>query len=66
MAIDNAVSTAAYAAHAAINRTLGISPRALVFHRDMILNIPLIANLQLLQQHRQTIIDRNLLRSNNQ
>jgi transposase InsO family protein len=62
--IDTALSTAAYSARAAIHSTLKISPGALVFHRDMILDIPIIADLHLLQQQRQALIDKNLLRAN--
>jgi hypothetical protein len=62
--IDTALNTAAYSARAAIHTTMKISPGALVFHRDMILDIPIIADLQLLQQQRQALIDRNLMRAN--
>jgi hypothetical protein len=62
--IDTALSTAAYSARAAIHSTLKISPGALIFHRDMILDIPIIADLHLLQQQRQALIDKNLLRAN--
>ena len=65
MLIDTALSTAAFSARAAIHSTLKISPPgALVFHRDMVLDIPIIADLQLLQQQRQALIDRNLMRAN--
>ena len=64
MLIDTALSTAAYSARAAIHSTLKISPGALVFHRDMVLDIPIIADLHLLQQQRQALIDRNLMRAN--
>ncbi len=43
---------------------LGISPGAFVFQRDMFLNIPLIANLQTIQDKRQVLIDENLRRQN--
>ena len=48
--IDTCFSAAAYASKTAIHCTLNISPGALVFHRDMILNIPLITDLQLLHK----------------
>ena len=47
-----------------IHRTLRCSPGALVFHRDMLLNVPLMANLLALQQRRQQMIDYNLQRAN--
>ena len=62
--IDTAPSTAACSARAAIHSTMKISPGALIFHRDMILDIPIIADLQLLQQQRQALIDKNLMRAN--
>ena len=62
--IDTALATAGYSARAAMHHTLKISPGALVFHRDMLLDIPVISDLQLLQQRRQTLIDKNLLTAN--
>ena len=40
------------------------SPGSMAFHRDMILNIPLIVDFELLRQRRQTLIDKNLIRAN--
>jgi hypothetical protein len=62
--IDTALSTAACLARASIHSALKISPGALVFHRDMTLDVPVIADLHLLQQQRQALIDKNLLRAN--
>ena len=53
-------AAAAYASKTAIHHTLNISPGALDFHRDMILNIPLITDLQLLHKRGQTLIDEQL------
>ena len=53
-----------YAAREAIHSILRISPGAWVFQRDMILNIPLITDLQLIHQRRQVIIDERLRRVN--
>ena len=36
----------------------------MAFHRDMILNIPLIVDFELLRQRRQALIDKSLLRAN--
>ena len=41
-----------------------MSPGALVFQRDMILNIPLITDLLQLYERRQIIIDERLRRAN--
>jgi hypothetical protein len=64
MIINAALNAAACSARAAIHSTMKISPGALVSHRDMILDIPVIADLQLLQQQRQGLIDQNLMRAN--
>jgi len=62
--MDTALQTAAYSARAAIHGSLRISPGALAFHRDMILDMPLIADLLLLGQRRQALIDHRLLEAN--
>ena len=56
MLIDTALSTAAYSARAAIHSTLRISPGALIFHRDMILDIPIIADLHLVYKRDYVIV----------
>ena len=62
--VDSALQTAVYSARTAIHSTLKISPGALAFHRDMLLNIPLIADFQLLRDKRQALIDQQLIRAN--
>ncbi|CAB9507058.1 Retrotransposon protein [Seminavis robusta] len=62
--IDSALQTAASAARTAMHTTMKLSPGSMAFHRDMILNIPLIVDFELLRQRRQALIDRNLLRAN--
>jgi len=62
--VDTAISTAAYATRASIHQTMGISPGSVVFCQDMFLDIPLIANLYLLQQSRQVLIDKQLMMAN--
>ena len=42
--VDSSLASAQYAIRAAIHRTLQISPGALVFQRDMLLPIPIIAD----------------------
>ena len=46
------------------SRSLGISPGALVFRRDMFLELPIIADLLQIQQNRQALINENLRRQN--
>ena len=43
-----------------LQATLG----ALAFHRDMLLNVPFIADMQLLRDKRQLLIDKKLMRAN--
>ena len=62
--MDTCFATAAYASKVAIHRTLNMPPGALVFQRDMILNIPLITDLLHLHERRQIIIDERLRRAN--
>jgi hypothetical protein len=58
--LDYALSLASHSLRAANHRTLGISPGALVFHRDMLMDVPYVANLLLLRQKRQALIEYNL------
>jgi hypothetical protein len=62
--IDYALQTAAYAMKATTHRTLGVSPGALVYHRDMIMDLPFVADLLLLRNKPQQLIDYNLRREN--
>ena len=62
--VDYALQTAAYAIRATTHRTMGLSPGAVVFHRDMIMDLPLVADLLLLRNKRQALIDYNLRREN--
>jgi hypothetical protein len=47
--VDMAIATSLHAARSTIHRTLGVSPGGLVFHRDMLLNIPLLTDFQLIR-----------------
>lgn len=62
--IEDALATAAYAARSALHSTLVLSPGALVFNRDMSLDIPVIADWEALQGKQQHIIARNLRAAN--
>ena len=62
--IDTALQTAAYSAQTALHKSLNISPGALIFQRDMILDIPLIADLRTITDKRQVLIDERLMRAN--
>ena len=62
--LDTALQTASYSARAAIHHTLQSTPGALAFHRAMLLNIPFIADMQLLRDKQQLLIDEKLMRAN--
>lgn len=62
--VDDALATAAYAARTALHSALGLSPGALVFNRDMLLDIQVVADWEALQQKRRHIVKRNLEAAN--
>ena len=63
--IDNALATVTHTLRTAISRSLNFnSPGELAFRRHMFLNLPLQADLQALQNHRQLKVDRNLIKAN--
>jgi transposase InsO family protein len=62
--VDSALASAQYGLRAAVHRTLGVSPGALVFQRDMLLPIPVLADYNMIRQRRQTVIDDNNRREN--
>ncbi|KAL7577435.1 hypothetical protein ACA910_004721 [Epithemia clementina (nom. ined.)] len=63
--IDEALSTAMHACRAASTTALSsLSPGSVVFHRDMYLDIPFVANIVALSNARQAKIDQRLLREN--
>ena len=63
--MDDALSTCVHALRCAINHTMQTSPGAMVFNRDMLMQVPLIADLDAIRGRRQQLIDNNLLRTNN-
>ena len=62
--IDSCLAAAARAIRSAVHRTLQISPGALVFHRDMMLPVPIAADYNLIRERRQAVIDDNNRRAN--
>ena len=48
--IDTAIADTIFATRAALHSALETTPGALAFQRDMVLNIPLIADLQFIRQ----------------
>jgi len=49
-----------HATRNAVNATMEISPGGLVFIRNMIMDIPLVANLEMIRENRQQMIDGKL------
>ena len=62
--VDSALATAAHAVRANVSQTTGYSPGALVFHRDMLLDVPIVVDLIKLRDNRQLSVDSNLQRVN--
>ena len=62
--IDNALSTCVHALRCAVNHTMKTSPGAMIFNRDMLVNVQLIADLESIRGRRQQQIDDNTRRHN--
>jgi hypothetical protein len=62
--VDSALANAMYAMRASFHSGLQTTPGAMAFNRDMILNIPFIADLNLIRENRQRLIDERLIASN--
>ena len=62
--IDNALETCMHAMRCSVNATLDTSPGALVYDRDMIMDVLLIANQATIRDRRQHLINKNLFKQN--
>ena len=62
--VDTALASSLHSVRATIHATLGISPGAIVYNRDMIHDIPVHPDFTTLQAKRQAVIDTNLARAN--
>ena len=62
--LDTALANVLFAACSAVHGTLQTTPGTLAFHRDMILDIPVIADLHLLRERRQQLINTRLIAAN--
>lgn len=62
--IDTAIANAVYATRASFNSSLQATPGGLAFGRDMVLDIPLIVDLEAIKNRRQQLIDNRLIRQN--
>ena len=64
--VDTAIASAVFASRATVHSALQTTPGGLAFGRDMVLDIPLVADLELIRQRRQQLIDSRLIASNRQ
>ena len=62
--IDDCLATAMHAMRTNIATSLGSSPGALVYGRDMFLNVPLIADWHSIATRREQLVNENLRRQN--
>jgi len=62
--VDTALANCLYATRAAFHGSLHGTPGSLVFGRDMVLDIPVIADWLTIQQNRQQLIDQRLIAAN--
>ena len=62
--VDTALATCMYATRTALHGGLRASPGSLAFGRDMVLDIPVIADWITIQNNRQQLIDQRLIEAN--
>jgi hypothetical protein len=62
--IDTALANAMYTTRATFHSGLMTTPGALSFRRDMVMNIPFVADLTLICDNRQRLIDERIICSN--
>ena len=62
--VDTALQKAAYTMRATVHTTLKATPGSLVYQRDMILNIPVVADLLDITARRQQLIDERTMAEN--
>ena len=62
--MDNALATVMHAKRCAVNNTMKTSPGALIFRRDMFIDVPIMVDLIAIRNNQQQLIDSNLIRHN--
>ena len=62
--VDTALANAMFAHRAAYNSAIQTTPGGLAFGHDMVVALPLLADLQNIRAHRQQLIDRRLIMAN--
>ena len=62
--MDNALATCMHATRCAVHDALQTSPGALVYGRDMFVDVPVFADLIAIRNRRQLLVNQNLIRHN--
>jgi len=62
--VDTALANCVFALRATLNSSINATPGSLAFGRDMILDLPLIADWNIIQENRQQLIDKRLIEAN--
>ena len=62
--METAIASTIFALRSTVHTSLGTTPGIIAFHRDMLLNVPVIADLQAIQEKRQQLVARNNQRQN--
>ena len=62
--MDHAIAASIHALRCEVNHQMQHSPGEIVFQRDMLLDIPVIADLVAIRERRQLLIDENLRKQN--
>ena len=64
--VDTTIATSVFALRSTVHSALQTTPGGLVFGRDMILDIPLVSDLETIQQKRRQLINDSLIIANRQ
>jgi hypothetical protein len=64
MLVDTALANAMYTMRSTFHSGLMTTPGVLSFSRDMVMNIPFVADLTLIHDNRQRLIDEHVIHSN--
>lgn len=62
--VDTALANCVYATRTSYHGSLRGTPGSLVFGRDMVLDLPVVADWLVIRQHRQQLIDQRLIAAN--
>ena len=62
--VDMAIANTIFAHHSTFSSAHNATPGGLAFHRDMILDLPLIADFQIIREKHQQLIDQRLVVAN--